>query len=132
MKKKGLIISTVVMVVVLIASLTTATYAWFSAQAQATVDDLAIRTEAATGLQLAMTQNLGSTDNIFSGDLTYTAGQWGGNEGWGTYLGFSSIEVGNISHATTPLKATQKQPEHLAAPPTTTPQLKKLLKMVHQ
>ena len=108
MKKKGLIISTVVMVVVLIASLTTATYAWFSAQAQATVDDLAIRTEAATGLQLAMTQNLGSTDNIFSGDLTYTAGQWGGNEGWGTYLGFSSIEVGNISHATTPLKANDK------------------------
>lgn len=31
MKKKGLIISTVVMVVVLIASLTTATYAWFTA-----------------------------------------------------------------------------------------------------
>lgn len=29
MKKKGLIISTVVMVVILIASLTTATYAWF-------------------------------------------------------------------------------------------------------
>ena len=30
MKKKGLIISTVVMVVVLIASLTTATYAWIT------------------------------------------------------------------------------------------------------
>lgn len=108
MKKKGLIISTVVMVVVLIASLTTATYAWFSAQAQATVDDLAIKTEAATGLQLAMTQTEKSTAQIFSGDLTYTTGQWGGNEGWGTYLGFSSIDVGSISHATTPLKENDK------------------------
>ena len=34
MKKKGLIISTVVMVVVLIASLTTATYAWFTASSK--------------------------------------------------------------------------------------------------
>ena len=104
MKKKGLIISTVVMVVVLIASLTTATYAWFSAQAQATVDDLAIETKAAEGLQLAMTQVEGKTDNIFSGDLTYTAGQWGGNEGWGTYLGFSAIDVGEISHAAHPFE----------------------------
>ncbi len=98
MKKKGLIISTVVMVVVLIASLTTATYAWFNSQAQATVDDLSIKTQAQTGLQIAMTKDLGSTTTIYSGDLTYTNG-WGGNEGWGTYLGFSSIEVGNISHA---------------------------------
>ena len=108
MKKKGLIISTVVMVVVLIASLTTATYAWFSAQAQATVDDLAIETQAAEGLQLAMTQVEGRTDNIFSGDLTYTSGQWGGNEGWGTYLGFSAIDVGKISHAAHPFKEGDK------------------------
>ena len=40
MKKKGLIISTVVMVVVLIASLTTATYAWFSATAVTTIDEI--------------------------------------------------------------------------------------------
>ena len=60
MKKKGLIISTVVMVVVLIASLTTATYAWFNAQAQATVDDLTITTKAADGLQIAM-RNVGVT-----------------------------------------------------------------------
>ena len=63
MKKKGLIISTVVMVVVLIASLTTATYAWFSAQASATVDDLSITTTASSGLQIAMTNGSGKVDN---------------------------------------------------------------------
>ena len=39
MKKKGLIISTIVMVVVLIASLTTATYAWFNASSEVKVND---------------------------------------------------------------------------------------------
>ena len=100
MKKKGLIISTVVMVVVLIASLTTATYAWFNAQASATVDNLTIKTQAATGLQIAMTKDLGKTDKLYSGDLTYENG-WNGTEGWGTFLGFSQIAVGEISHAGT-------------------------------
>ena len=100
MKKKGLIISTVVMVVVLIASLTTATYAWFNAQASATVDNLTINTQAATGLQIAMTKDLGKTDKLYSGDLTYENG-WNGTEGWGTFLGFSQIAVGEISHACT-------------------------------
>ena len=101
MKKKGLIISTVVMVVVLIASLTTATYAWFNQTAQATVDNLAITTEAATGLQIAMTNAEGNTNDLYSGDLEYANGTWNGTTGWGTYLGFSQITVGQISDAAT-------------------------------
>ena len=104
MKKKGLIISTVVMVVVLIASLTTATYAWFSSQAQATVDDLAITTQAATGLQIAMTGTKNTLTNLYSGDLSYENNTWNGTEGWGTYLGFTSIEVGQLEHAVTYFK----------------------------
>ena len=111
MKKKGLIISTVVMVVVLIASLTTATYAWFSAQAQATVDDLTINTKAATGLQIAMRKNTAyNLDNLVSGDLTYDNAAWAGTDGWGTYLGFGQILVGEIEHAATYFKATDKIP----------------------
>lgn len=105
MKKKGLIISTVVMVVVLIASLTTATYAWFNSQAQATVDDLTITTNAATGLQIAMTQAEGSTGEIFSGELTYNNGWSGAVNGWGNYLGFSDIKVGELEHAVTVIKS---------------------------
>ena len=105
MKKKGLIISTVVMVVVLIASLTTATYAWFSAQAQATVEDLSITTNAATGLQIAMTKTEGSTAEIFSGELTYENGWGGAVNGWGNYLGFGDITVGTLEHAVTTFEA---------------------------
>ncbi len=101
MKKKGLIISTVVMVVVLIASLTTATYAWFQTSAKATVDDLTITTEAATGLQIAMTGTAGSTATLYSGELKYENGWTGAVDGWGTYLGFAEVEVGKLEHAVT-------------------------------
>lgn len=103
MKKKGLIISTVVMVVVLIASLTTATYAWFTSQAQATVDDLTITTEAAQGLQIAMTGEEGSiTKGLYSGALRYENNAWSGDsDTWGTYLGFGEITVGKLEHAAT-------------------------------
>ena len=103
MKKKGLIISTVVMVVVLIASLTTATYAWFSSQASATVDDLTITTKAADGLQIAMTNNEGTVTDIVSGNLDYTeAGKWQGDvTDWGSSLGFDGIQIGEITDAVT-------------------------------
>ena len=103
MKKKGLIISTVVMVVVLIASLTTATYAWFTSQAQATVDDLTITTDAAQGLQIAMTGEEGSiSKGLFSGALKYENNAWSGDsDTWGTYLGFGDITVGKLEHAST-------------------------------
>ena len=118
MKKKGLIISTVVMVVVLIASLTTATYAWFSAQSSATVDDLAITTKAADGLQIAM-RNVGVTGEYeyVSGNLTYiqnpttTNQNWEGDvNGWGTQLGFDGIDIGEITDAVTYWTSTSKYP----------------------
>ncbi len=102
MKKKGLIISTVVMVVVLIASLTTATYAWFSSQASATVDDLTITTKAADGLQIAMTNNEGAVTDIVSGNMNYTEGKWEGDvNDWGSSLGFDGIQIGEITDAVT-------------------------------
>jgi len=53
MKKKGLIISTVVMVIVLIASLGTATYAWFSSTATAAVDSMTINSTASKGITIS-------------------------------------------------------------------------------
>lgn len=76
MKKKGLIISTVVMVVVLIASLTTATYAWFSSTAAARISELNVQTVASSGLTIAAmgatdatsgTMTLGKDDKVWSG-----------------------------------------------------------------
>ena len=52
MKKKGLIISTVVMVVVLIASLTTATYAWFTASNKTEIKGFDVSVFQATLLTL--------------------------------------------------------------------------------
>lgn len=88
MKKKGLIISTVVMVVVLIASLTTATYAWFSSTAAARISSLNVQTVASTGLTIAAT---GTGGAVTSGTMTLTGGVWGGaNDGFGDTLEFTS------------------------------------------
>ena len=54
MKKKGLIISTIVMVVVLIASLTTATYAWFTTDSKATISSISINTASASNVQVGL------------------------------------------------------------------------------
>ena len=69
MKKKGLIISTVVMVVVLIASLTTATYAWFSVSASATIDNISINTQASDGLVIASYDPSASSLELYSGEV---------------------------------------------------------------
>ena len=93
MKKRGLIVATIVMVLVLAVSLTTATYAWFSSQASATVDDLAITTKAADGLQIAMTNTKKSIADLQSGELLYENSKWiGETSTWGSYLGFANIE----------------------------------------
>ncbi len=54
MKKKGLIISTVVMVVVLIASLTTATYAWFTAEGSASVSNISFKVTSDSDLSIGV------------------------------------------------------------------------------
>ena len=54
MKKKGLIVATIVMVLVLAVSLTTATYAWFTNTGSATVEDIAFSVTAASDLVIGV------------------------------------------------------------------------------
>ena len=102
MKKKGLIVATIVMVLVLAVSLTTATYAWFSSTAQATVENLAIKTEAASGVQIAVFEG----EKYYNDIITYdeapgAATRWGGTEGFGTLLNFQDINIGTMYNAVT-------------------------------
>ena len=85
MKKKGLIISTVVMVVVLIASLTTATYAWFTTASSTTISGFNLEVKASTAVNIGLKRSsvydaAATVDSFDSGSCTYTgtAGQLGG------------------------------------------------------
>ena len=98
MKKKGLIISTVVMVVVLIASLTTATYAWFSVNPEATINDIIIETQASTGLEIAAYHIGENGIELYSGDVTLqgdvdTGRYWGATDA-GDYGSAVSMTAG--------------------------------------
>jgi len=64
MKKKGLIISTIVMVVVLIAALTTSTYAWFSTSASTKVEQIDVKIAAASDIDIGVV----SSANAWSAD----------------------------------------------------------------
>ena len=91
MKKKGLIISTVVMVVVLIASLTTATYAWFTAEGTASVTDIGFKVSSDSDLSIGVSATntyvtkpgwaqFYSDNTIFSGpDDEHQRGSWTGD-----------------------------------------------------
>ena len=57
MKKKGLIISTVVMVVVLIASLTTATYAWFTASQKTEIGTFSLSVTSDNAVDIGIKEN---------------------------------------------------------------------------
>lgn len=105
MKKKGLIISTVVMVVVLIASLTTATYAWFSVSASATINNISINTQASDGLVIASYDPSAADLSLYSGSVTATNSSdfntsgnkyWGATDatGFGTELTLEADESG--------------------------------------
>lgn len=89
MKKKGLLLSTIVMVVVLVVSLSTATFAWFSSQAVATIENINVNTVASDGLQIAVKQG----NLYYSGDLGFDKDNsaFSGSAGWGTLLDFASI-----------------------------------------
>lgn len=96
MKKKGLIISTVVMVVVLIASLTTATYAWFSSTAAARISSLDIKTTASEGLRIASVKAGGSgNDTYYSGTMNLDGDNvWVGSAStYGESLDFSAAAL---------------------------------------
>ena len=92
MKKKGLIISTIVMVVVLIASLTTATYAWFSASSSAAVNAIEMNVGAASNVAIGVAKaaNPGSVQtNYMYGNVEYNSsnGYWqNGTTGLGTSI----------------------------------------------
>ncbi len=109
MKKKGLIISTVVMVVVLIASLTTATYAWFSTQAQAEITNISVTTASTEGLQIGVitTNTTTYTSGYTYGNISYSAtddfGSEDGYDGWGTLADFSNLKesLGTMEDAVT-------------------------------
>ena len=98
MKKKGLILATIVMVVVLVASLTTATYAWFTSTATATISQMNVTTSAAKGLQIAaVTYDNNNAPTAYNGTLSLdtTSHKWVGSEqnGYGSELSLSpSVE----------------------------------------
>ena len=90
MKKKGLIISTVVMVVVLIASLTTATYAWFTTSNQTSINGFNIEVAPGSAVVVGFKQDLvlaasGAVNNdmFVSGNVEYNtleaANKWSGD-----------------------------------------------------
>ena len=85
MKKKGLIISTVVMVVVLIASLTTATYAWFTASSVTNLQgfDVSVISNNAVNIGVKgdythdVSGNGVNPNAFYTGSATFTAGTKG-------------------------------------------------------
>ncbi len=103
MKKKGIIVATIVMVLVLAVSLTTATYAWFNSQAQATVENLTIQTNAATGVQIAVYEGNKYYNGLLGYDQTKAVGsKWSGEaEGFGTLLDFAQVDIGTMHNAVT-------------------------------
>ena len=135
MKKKGLIISTVVMVVVLIASLTTATYAWFTTASSTTVSGFDLTVNASTAVNIGLKQNCtydagATTDSFVSGSCRFDgtpgslSGSWSGevdnmsptiehNINWGTVtkaVGVSSEStIANATIGNTKTFKEQKQ-----------------------
>ena len=104
MKKKGLIISTIVMVVVLIASLTTATYAWFNATSEVKVNDieLAITSNAAVNVGVRTSGARGTTSSYqnykyetVQSTATDNTLAWGssGTTGLGSVLQFQALNL---------------------------------------
>lgn len=93
MKKKGLLISTIAMVVVLIAALTTTTYAWFTAASKTEVRPINFEVTSDSDLTIGVSktnkintgdsigQNLFVSGSGLSYDITKNA--WDGTEGLG-------------------------------------------------
>ena len=122
MKKKGLIVATIVMVLVLAVSLTTATYAWFTADTKTTIDAISFSVTTAAdviiGLKtdgaIAHTTDGGTTtidavtlDNFVTdgaSDVLYTpmgegyTGTWSGQAGLGSSIN-TGLNFNNITSA---------------------------------
>ena len=65
MKKKGLIIATIVMVLVLAVSLTTATYAWFTASSNTSIDTIELSVKAANSVSIDAKVGNGNTQDDY-------------------------------------------------------------------
>ena len=109
MKKKGLIISTVVMVVVLIASLTTATYAWFSVSSVTKIGEfnVSVVSDNAVNVGIKKTYELFknatgvNTEAFVTGEVIFTTGTAGSmtvpGEWGGANTGLSAVLNHNIN-----------------------------------
>ena len=105
MKKKGLIISTVVMVVVLIASLTTATYAWFTTSQATSIQGFDVSVVAGNIMAIGLNnQNYTSysasatPDNFVSGACQYVADTNAGQFAGGYWTGDVGSLGATITH----------------------------------
>ena len=72
MKKKGLIIATIVMVLVLAVSLTTATYAWFTVANETTIDPIGFAVTSDADVLIGLKQ-----DNTYAASVTPTSFMYG-------------------------------------------------------
>ena len=90
MKKKGLIVATIVMVLVLAVSLTTATYAWFTNTAATSIDGFTLSVTANNVVNIGLNKQ---------GYTTYSAGASGDSFVSGTvnYKPGTSAQAGTIS-----------------------------------
>ena len=100
MKKKGLIIATIVMVLVLAVSLTTATYAWFTVSDVTTLDPFTVKVVANNAVNIGLLKEYAaynaetiSPDLFVYGDCNYThttpgqlGGTWEGSKGLGAEI----------------------------------------------
>ena len=105
MKKKGLIIATIVMVLVLAVSLTTATYAWFTQSATSSIGNIALSVDAGSDVKIGLTPSGSYEDgagigDFVSGDLTFNASntpKWTGDFGMAgivnTNLSLNAIQL---------------------------------------
>lgn len=72
MKKKGLLIATIVMVLVLAVSLTTATYAWFTAATETTIEEITFSVGTGSDVSIGL-----KADNVYEAGATSGAFRYG-------------------------------------------------------
>ncbi len=99
MKKKGLIISTVVMVVVLIASLTTATYAWFTATAETTIEKIDFSVSSGSDVSIGLSSTniyqAGASSSAFRSGTTTIGNAYATTDDSGTSVPNEVLQAGN-------------------------------------
>lgn len=112
MKKKGLLIATIVMVLVLAVSLTTATYAWFTATSEVTVDTIQFNVNTAADLIIGLKDDntvskTSTAANYYSGTTAYTRGTtfdkqgtWGGEyKSLGSNIDLNALSFKDLTKA---------------------------------